>query len=252
MNAGPPLEVLSADHAAEADSLAGSAVDHVLHQIRALIVDGGLSVGDKLPTERELCDRFSASRNTVREAMRMLKAYGVVDVRPKIGATIIDQRMDRALDLFTFNVGEISRKTFDEIQGFRELIEIGSVLQIFEALTVGDLAELKAINQDMLRAPSVVAASEHDLRFHIRLVGVIGNKAILDIYRIMTPVILRIMQRGKTRRTIAGETFLEHEAILAALERRDNLAYQYLLRTHLRAGLTTFEDLTTLPGPDGA
>ncbi|MFN4193203.1 MAG: FadR/GntR family transcriptional regulator [Tabrizicola sp.] len=218
----------------------GSAVDAVLAQIRGMIVDGGLKVGDRLPTERELCERFASSRNTVREAMRMLKAFGVVEVRPKVGATIVDQRMNRAFDLFSFNVTEISRQTFDDIQGFRELIETGSVTQIFAALQPIDLAELHEINRDMVRAKSVIEASEHDLRFHTRLVAIIGNKSILDIYRIMTPVILRIMQRGKTRRTIEGETFREHQAILDAAERRDALAFQYLMRTHLRAGLWTF------------
>lgn len=219
-----------------------SAVDLVLAQIRELIVAGGLKVGDRLPTERELCERFSSSRTTVREAMRMLNAYGVVDVRPKVGATIIDQRMNRAFDLFSFNVDEISRKTFDDIQGFRELIETGSVLQIFAAMQPSDLAELHEINREMVRAKTVVEASEHDLRFHTRLVSVIDNKSILDIYRIMTPVILRIMQRGKTRRTIEGETYREHDAILQAIAKRDGLGFQYLMRTHLRSGLSTFEE----------
>jgi GntR family transcriptional repressor for pyruvate dehydrogenase complex len=219
-----------------------SAVDQALAQIRQIIVEAGLRVGDRLPTERELCDRFSLSRTTVREAMRMLNAFGVVEVRPKVGATIVDQRMNRAFDLFSFNVDEISRKTFDDIQGFRELIETGSVLQIFAAITPGDLDELHEINREMVRAKSVVEASQHDLRFHTRLVSVIDNKSILDIYRIMTPVILRIMQRGKTRRTIEGETYREHEAILQAIEKQDGLGFQYLMRTHLRAGLSTFEE----------
>jgi GntR family transcriptional repressor for pyruvate dehydrogenase complex len=219
----------------------GSAVDQVLVELRSLIAEGGLKVGDRLPTERELCERFSASRNTVREAMRMLKAFGVVEVRPKVGATIVDQRMNRAFDLFSFNVNEISRQTFDDIQGFRELIETGAAGQIFAAVRPADLADLREINREMVRARSVIEASEQDLRFHTRLVSTIGNKSILDIYRIMTPVILRIMQRGKTRRTIEGETYREHEAILDSIEKRDALAFQYLMRTHLRSGLSTFE-----------
>jgi GntR family transcriptional repressor for pyruvate dehydrogenase complex len=218
-----------------------SAVDHILGEIRALISDGKLTVGDRLPTEHDLCQRFSASRNTVREAMRMLKAYGIVEVRPKVGATIIDQRMSRAFDLFSFNVTEISRQTFDDIQGFRELIEIGSALQIFDLVTPADLEAMHGLNLQMVQAETVVAASEFDLKFHTRLVSVIGNKSILDIYQIMTPVILRIMQHGKTRRTIEGETFHEHDAILQAITRRDALAFQYLMRTHLQAGLATFE-----------
>jgi DNA-binding FadR family transcriptional regulator len=102
------------------------------------------------------------------------------------------------------------------------------------------LAELRAINQQMVQARSMVEASQFDLQFHTRLIALTGNKSILDIYGIMKPVILRIMQRGKTRRIIEGETFMEHEGILRAIEASDNLAYQYLMRTHLRAGLATF------------
>ena len=223
-----------------ADTRQTSAVDHILAEIRRLIADGNLTVGDRLPTEHELCQRFAASRNTVREAMRMLKAYGIVEVRPKVGATIIDQRIARAFELFSFNVTEISRQTFDDIQGFREMIEIGSVGQIFDLVTEADLTEMQMLNDQMVQAPTVVEASQFDLRFHTRLVAVIRNKAILDIYQIMTPVILRIMQRGKTRRTIEGETYREHTAILNAIAARDALAFQYLMRSHLRAGISTF------------
>ena len=224
----------------------GSAVDQVVHAIRDLIATEALGVGDRLPTERELCERFSASRNTVREAMRMLKAYGLVEVRPKVGATIVDHRMNRAFDLFSFNVAEISRRTFDDIQSFRELIEVGSALAIFDAATPATLAELRAINHDMVKARSVIEASEHDLRFHMTLIGLIDNKSIEDIYGIMTPVILRIMQRGKTRRSIENDTYHEHEGVIDAIARRDSLAYQYLMRTHLRAGQITFRG-----DPDG-
>ncbi len=226
----------------------GSAVDQVVAQIRELIDTDGLTVGDKLPTERELCDRFATSRNTVREAMRMLKAYGIVDVRPKVGATIIDERMNRALDIFSFNVAEISRRTFDDIQGFRELIEIGTALAIFDAVTPEVLAKLREINRQMVQARSVVEASEFDYQFHIELISLTGNRSILDVYGIMKPVILRIMQRGKTRRIIEGETYREHEGILHAIEEADHLAYQYLMRTHLRRGLATFTE--EAPGPD--
>jgi DNA-binding FadR family transcriptional regulator len=229
------------------DTGEGSAVDQVVAQIRDLIDTDGLTVGDKLPTERELCERFAISRNTVREAMRMLKAYGIVDVRPKVGATIVDQRMNRALDIFSFNVAEISRQTFDDIQGFRELIETGTALAIFDAVTPEDLAELHGLNRQMVQARSVVEASEFDFQFHTKLISLTGNRSILDVYGIMKPVILRIMQRGKTRRIIEGETYLEHEGVLRALEASDHLAYRYLMRTHLRKGLATFPEPAAPP-----
>ncbi|MDF1610195.1 FCD domain-containing protein [Hoeflea sp. YIM 152468] len=217
-----------------------SAVDEMVQSIRGLISSEGLTVGDNLPTERELCERFEASRNTVREAMRILKAYGIVSVRPKVGATIIDDRMERALDLFSFNTLEVSRDTFVDVQGFRGLLEVASVDVLFEKIVAADIADLHAANEDLRHAKAELDASEADFRFHTRLVQIMDNKAVLDVYKIMKPVILRIMLRGKTRHTFSTSTFSEHGDILEALEARDRTAYQYKMKTHLENGFRHF------------
>jgi DNA-binding FadR family transcriptional regulator len=213
-----------------------SAVDATVAHIRTLITAEGLGVGDALPTERELCERFATSRNTVREAMRILKAYGVVEVRPKVGATIIDNRMSQAFEQFGFNLMEISDRTFWDIQNFRRLLEVGSVETLLDRITAADLAELRVINSGLKEAADVDRASETDFRFHTRILAVLDNLAILDVYQIMKPVTLRIMKIGKTRRVYETSTWREHEGVIDALEARDALAYQYRMKTHLEAG----------------
>lgn len=222
------------------DSL--SAVDVVVAQMRELIGARGLTVGDQLPTERELCETFGASRNTVREAMRILKAYGVVEVRQKVGATIVDNRMASAIDMFSFNVMNISLETFSDIQGFRGLLEVSSVEAIFDQITAEDIQDLRRINAQLKDSNPVEVASEHDFEFHTRLVGVLRNKAILDVYRLMKPVILRIMLKGKTRHTFETATFEEHEGVIDALEAKDRLAYQYRMKSHLEMGYAHFRE----------
>jgi DNA-binding FadR family transcriptional regulator len=226
-----------------------SAVDEVVQRIRELISEAGLKVGDNLPTERELCERFATSRNTVREAMRILKAFGVVDVRPKVGATIIDNRKTQAFELFSFNLLEVSRETFRNIQSFRCLLEVSSVEEILERISAEDIADLRRINEGLLQVSAIEEATEQDFRFHTRLIAVLGNKAILDVYTIMKPVILRIMTTGKTRHTFETTTFREHAAVLDALEARDRIAYQYRLKSHLEAGFAHF---TRIEGEKGA
>jgi len=219
-----------------------SAVDDLVDHIRALISEGGLKVGDSLPTEKELCERFHTGRNTVREAMRILKTYGVVKVRPKVGAVIIDERMARAFDLFSFNTLEVSRETFVDIQGFRSLLEVASFETLFDKVTAEDIAELHQINKEFLNVKTAVDASEIDFRFHTRLVAVMGNKAILDVYKIMKPVILKIMLKAKTVQTFSTVTYSEHTEILDALEKHDRAAYQYKMKSHLDAGFRHFSD----------
>ncbi|MEC9342740.1 MAG: GntR family transcriptional regulator [Pseudomonadota bacterium] len=221
---------------------AGSAVDAVVRQIREMIVEEGLKVGDHLPTERELCASISASRNTVREAMRILKAYGMVEVRPKIGATITDNRMSRAFELFSFNTMELSRKTFADVQAFRDLLEVGSVDQIFDRLTSQDIDEMAAINARLADIQDVRDASVVDYEFHIRLVSILDNAAILDVYTVIKPLILRIMQKGKTRRIFNTETYSEHQGVVDAMHARDRLAFQYRLRSHLMVGFRYFSE----------
>ncbi|ODT79496.1 MAG: hypothetical protein ABS76_20155 [Pelagibacterium sp. SCN 64-44] len=219
-----------------------SAVDAMVAKIRGLIAEQGLGIGDSLPTERELCERFQASRNTVREAMRILKAYGLVTVRPKVGATIIDDRMERALDLFSFNTLDISRRAFTDIQGFRKLIEVSSVDAIFDLMRADDIAELRHINAQLQAAASMSEASDADFRFHLRLVTILDNRAVRDVYRIMKPMIIRIMEQGKQLADFTGPTVEQHAAVVDALAVRDRIRYQYALQSHLQIGITAFED----------
>jgi DNA-binding FadR family transcriptional regulator len=219
-----------------------SAVDAMVLNIRGLITDGRLGVGDSLPTEREMCERFQASRNTVREAMRIMKAYGIVSVRPKVGAIIIDDRMERALDLFSFNTLDISRRTFNDIQGFRRLIEVGSVDAIFDQMRADDIAEMRSINAQLRAAGSIAEASEMDFRFHLRLISILDNRAVVDVYRIMKPVIVRIMERAKALKNFTTDTYEQHAAVVDALEVRDRIHYQYALQSHLHVGVTAFQD----------
>ncbi len=223
-------------------SPSGSAVDTVVRQIRELISEAKLKVGDSVPTERELCTRFNASRNTVREAMRILKAYGLVEVRPKVGATITDNRMARVFDLLSFNTMDVSRKTFTDVQAFRDLLEVGSAEQIIDRMTARDVDELHHINRRLSGIHDLQEASETDYSFHVRLISILDNAAILDVYKVMKPVILRIMLKGKTRRTFKTETFSEHDEVIEALAARDRLAFQYRLRNHLMIGFRYFNE----------
>ncbi len=219
----------------------GTTVDALVQGIGALMRERKLGVGDHLPTERELGEHFSASRNTVREALRTLKAYGLIDVRPKVGAIIIDRALEAAFDLFAFSM-DVSRETFTDVQAFRKLIEVGAGEQIIAERTEADWVHLEALNAAMRDAQGAAQAAEGDYDFHSALVGLVDNRTLSDIYRFLKPVILRLMLLGKTRRPAITDTFADHAAIIAALRRRDRVGYAYLMSHHLEFGARFLDD----------
>lgn len=216
------------------------AVPQLVADLREMIRAEGLVTGDNLPTERELSDRFGVARNTVREAVGVLRAYGVIEVRPKVGAVLVNRHLSAALDVFAFQL-TISPETFADIQGFRQLVELGLYDTLAARITPDDLTALEAHNAAMLNAPTVPDCAAADYAFHHRLVTIAGNATLADVFRIMEPVILRLMETGKeTRgRTLAHRS---HEEIIRALRNRDSLAYRYFMADHLRQGLGFFDN----------
>ena len=63
-----------------------SLVDQALEQLRWRITEGKWAIGERLPTEPELSAELGISRNTVREAMRVLAFCGLIDIRQGDGS----------------------------------------------------------------------------------------------------------------------------------------------------------------------
>lgn len=214
----------------------GSAVDDVVRQIRRLIRERGLGVGDVLPSEVELAAMFDSSRNTVREAFRTLKAYGVAESRQKVGAVLTDQHQNAMRDLFSFAM-EISVDAFRDIQGYRRLTEMNLFDLLAERLTEQALTEMEAVNAAILIAEDAERASELDFEFHRLLVDAAGNRTLSETYGMLKPVIQRLMLAGKSHRLTLEAVVAEHRDILRALGDRDRIAFVYHMDRHLSAGL---------------
>jgi len=214
----------------------GSAVDDVVRQIRVLIRERGLGVGDVLPSEVELAAMFDSSRNTVREAFRTLKAYGVAESRQKVGAVLTDQHQTAMRDLFSFAM-EISVDAFRDIQGYRRLTEMNLFDLLAGRLTDQALAEMETVNVAIQSAEDPERASELDFQFHRLLVDAAGNRTLSETYGMLKPVIQRLMLAGKSHRLTLETVVAEHRDILQALRDRDRIAFVYHMDRHLSAGL---------------
>lgn len=227
----------------------GSAVDDVVAQIRALIRQRGLGVGDVLPSEVELAEMFDSSRNTVREAFRTLKAYGIAESRQKLGAVLTNQHQNAMRDLFAFAM-DVSTDAFQDIQGYRRLTEMNLFDLLTENVSLDEIQEIADVNAAIPKATTPEEASELDFKFHMLLVTAAGNRTLTETYGMLKPVIQRLMMAGKSKRSTLRSVFTEHEAILEAVRAKDRIAFSYHMDRHLSAGLvfipkTAVADSTT-------
>lgn len=227
-----PLRIKNLKNAETLASGRLSAVDRVVVQIRDLIGAENLSVGDSLPTERELCEKFGASRNTIREALRVVKTYGFIDTQTKTGAVISDRSHEAIRELFAFQL-QLSPASFQDVQSFRRIVEVGLGDQVLQSASDTDLAELDTINLRILDATSAHEAAECDFAFHFALIKLTGNRTLRETYQLLKPVITHVMTVGKKDVSMLGETRRAHAEIIDAMRSRDRIAYAYLMSRHL-------------------
>ncbi|PBB99244.1 GntR family transcriptional regulator [Mesorhizobium sp. WSM3862] len=209
-----------------------SAVDAAAGRILDLIRSRQLNVGDVLPTERELSEITGASRNTVREALRAIRTYGLIEPKPRVGAVLADGHSIAIQNFFAAHM-DVSRSSFADIQGFRRIIEVGIGDHIVLNATNEQIEALDAVNARIVESRSIQEAAESDFDFHMALIGLANNRMLSDMYSFLSPVILRIMTIGKEMRPVLADTRAAHGEIVAALRARDRVAYAYLMSRHL-------------------
>ena len=213
--------------AAEEVQQGKSVVDQVMDGIIRQIISGELVPGGKLPTEMELCRQFGAGRNSVREAVKKLQAYGILYIKRADGTFVSETYNRKMLDpmLYSLILQHNSWKDFVEL---RAVIDIGTLNIIVQRTdinsflpdlyrTYGELsAELHSPE------PSLERVLELDMKFHSRIAGAANNPMLETITEYIT--LLTLPSRRETTRKVmeSGEidNFVElHRRLLTVIER---------------------------------
>ncbi len=90
-----------------------SVVENIIDKIISAIIAGELAPGDQLPTEIELCRDLGVGRNSVREAIKKLEAYGVVYIKRAEGTFVSETYSQKMLDPMLY--GRILRRRAGEL-----------------------------------------------------------------------------------------------------------------------------------------
>jgi GntR family transcriptional repressor for pyruvate dehydrogenase complex len=209
----------------------------IVDQIRLLMRQGQLKPGDRLPPERDLCERFGVSRVTVREALRMLESSGLVEIRvgARGGAFVTVPNSDRVgeglADLVTLSV--ISPADMSEV---RMVLETGIVPLVCERATEEDLTGLEEICQQSETALGTGDYPEDlSLQFHLRVAEATHNQAIAMIVKsFIEPIMVALRPARKTDAELRQPGTDAHEQFTEALRRRDAAGATGIMHEHLQ------------------
>jgi DNA-binding FadR family transcriptional regulator len=214
----------------------------VADQIRVLIGTGELKPGSRLPPERELAERFSVSRPTVREALIVLEVEGYIQIRMGSGVYIGNRPRPAEGDL----PGDAGEGPLEILQA-RCLIESGIAEEAARLVTPANLAQIDAILGRMEQALDVApVALACDRDFHTAIADIIGNSALKHFTGLiydtrMSPYFTKLASyfEGPHTWKLALE---EHRIIRDALAARDPAAAREAMRRHLTLAQKRFSE----------
>ncbi|MCB0029503.1 MAG: FadR family transcriptional regulator, partial [Anaerolineales bacterium] len=101
-----------------------NAVEDIINTFKEAILHGQLKPGQRLPSEAELCEQLGVGRGTIREAMKMLRALGVVKIQQGDGTYIADKPTASALNPLVFAL-LLETGSGTDLLELRALLEIG-------------------------------------------------------------------------------------------------------------------------------
>jgi GntR family transcriptional repressor for pyruvate dehydrogenase complex len=160
-----------------------SAVLMVIDKIKDLLIQKKLSPGELIPSEGVLAESLKVGRGTIREALKILSAYGVIEIKRGAGTYISSASNKRLFDSSLFQI-LVQEQDYGTLTQVRELLEEGIVKLVIQFATEEDLASLEAAMVAFLGelekpAPSVSAAGKFDIEYH-RLLGKYSHNAIIE------------------------------------------------------------------------
>jgi DNA-binding FadR family transcriptional regulator len=208
----------------------------IVEQIRTLIRTNRLVPGDRLPSERELCEQFGVSRVTVREALRVLEAGGLVEIRVGArGGAFVTTPTSEALGAGLADLINLAPVTAIEVTEARLVFELGIIPMVVERATDEDIKELRELTREHIaalkRGDYTMAMSA---QFHNRVGACTHNAAIEMLVHSFHGPLLMSLREARTAAPVMGQRgTYEHRDFVEAVAKRDVEEATAIMRRHV-------------------
>jgi GntR family transcriptional repressor for pyruvate dehydrogenase complex len=234
--------------------------DDLSERIRDLIEAERLDIGARLPSERDLAERFGASRPTVSQALRRLSLLGMVEIRRGSGAYVL--RRPQTMVTASVNLMlDLDKHSISDLMQLRLWLETVGVEQAACRPGAQDTGEIAGLAVALARLGDASASGSRwiaaDTVFHAAIVGMAGNSFLTAFYEsVHTAVVeweyedwLANDNEPEWIRTNTEDHLKLHEPIMTAVIKRDPalaraavLAHHGVMVQHLEAARGPLDD----------
>ena len=211
----------------------------VVDSIEEMIMERKLGPGDVLPTEIQISEELQVSKSSVREAIKMLEALGVVEIRRGL-CTVISKNpeqgyMNVMLSHFYLNSGNE-----EDLQNFRYIIESAYTTYAIHQATDNDLAAIREkleLFREKLRNGTLEA--EDDILFHGQILQATHNSFMISLGNALNELFRRSI--AIAIRDNPEVALHDHESIYQAIVNRDPVAAEKVIAASARQWAASFK-----------
>lgn len=147
-------------------------VNQIINEIIDSIVNGIYKAGMKLPNEFELIEQMQVSRNSLREAMKVLAAMGIVEIKRGDGTYVCSQINPTMFDKVVYSM-IYDASSSDELLELRQVLDEATVQLVIEKITPEEIESLQKNIEEMREAihnEDVELMKKNDLEFHLMMI----------------------------------------------------------------------------------
>jgi GntR family transcriptional repressor for pyruvate dehydrogenase complex len=219
-------------------------VDRVVRAIEDQILSGRLSVGAKLPPEREFSESLGVSRPVVREAVRTLVTRGLLETKQGIGTmvrAVSRHEIVKPLKLFLRTCGQ--DVNLEHLHQVRSILEVENAGLAAEKGTTEDIAELVRICDEMQEAPDMGEFARKDSEFHRRLSETTHNPFLILLLDSIQDMMSEVRALVGNTSGLSERVMPTHIQVIECVSARDSEGARAAMREHLEIALTIQREL---------
>jgi GntR family transcriptional repressor for pyruvate dehydrogenase complex len=221
----------------------------VSEQIKALIIEGNLKPGDKLPSERDLAKAIQVGRLSLREGLRILESIGIIETRYGVnsGSYISRIGIENLTDKFSefLRLGNITIEMLYEAR-----LELGliSVKYFIERATEEDLQKMEACVKEAEALLNVgLQTREKNIYFHQLLAQGSQNPVFILVQNSLFETIRHFLSKFDSPHKHSNKVLEGNKRILKQLQERNVQGAMKAMRNHVLYSRQSLKSMTHKP-----